>query len=368
MNLNAFMEDGARDIIQTATRYYTKSLRGARYLAHAALALGRAEKKRKRYEDEGIHVPPFLIASIASECNLACEGCYAHAFGSIGSDAVDAELTDGQWRDIFKEASNLGVSFILLAGGEPTLRRGVIEDAATFKDIMFAIFTNGTTIDDSFLAFLDENRNLVPVFSVEGTDEKTDARRGVGVADCVRRAQDHCTERGILWGVSVTVTNENLDEVTDPAHVKGLHDRGCGLLILNEFVPVAKGTGRLALSMDAHNLLMKRMDKINSDKELDALSAIAFPGNEERMGGCLAAGRGFFHISQTGAAEPCPFSPFSVANVSEVGLLGALKSSFFGRIRAIEEKHAGEHMGGCTLFLHKKEVEEAVSLEINEKA
>lgn len=363
MNLNAFMERGASNIVETAARYYTRSARGARYLAHAALAAKRAAKTRVRFEREGVHVPPFLIASIASECNLACEGCYAHAHGAIGAAAKEAELSDEAWRRIFDEAAGIGVSFILLAGGEPTLRRHVIEEAAACKDIIFAIFTNGTTFDDDLLALLDDNRNLVPVFSIEGTDAQTDARRGIGVADHVRAAQALCTERGILWGASVTVTTKNLDEVTEVEFVRDLHERGCGLYICNEFVPVAKGSGRLALFMAEHNRLLERMDAINADPAFNALSAIVFPGNEERMGGCLAAGRGFFHISQAGAAEPCPFSPFSVANVADVGLLGALQSPFFERIQKIEARHANEHMGGCTLFLHKHEVEQAVALE-----
>ena len=79
------------------------------------------------------------------------------------------------------------------------------------------------------------------------------------------------------------------------------------------------------------------------------------------MGGCLAAGRGFFHISQSGGAEPCPFSPFSVANVAEKGLLGVLEDPFFAKVREVEQRHAAEHAGGCTLFLHQSEVREALA-------
>lgn len=83
---------------------------------------------------------------------------------------------------------------------------------------------------------------------------------------------------------------------------------------------------------------------------------MAFPGSEEFMGGCLAAGRGFFHVAQDGAAEPCPFSPYSVANVKDVGLEGALRSSFFSRVQEIEGSHSFEHEGGCALFAHADEV------------
>ncbi len=104
-----------------------------------------------------------------------------------------------------------------------------------------------------------------------------------------------------------------------------------------------------------------RIATMHADDAYRGTMMVAFPGSEEFMGGCLAAGRGFFHIAQDGAAEPCPFSPFSVANVRDVGLKGALRSSFFDRVQAIEGAHASEHTGGCTLFLHEEEVRQALA-------
>lgn len=53
---------------------------------------------------------------------------------------------------------------------------------------------------------------------------------------------------------------------------------------------------------------------------------LSFPGDEKALGGCLASGRGFFHIGSDGSAEPCPLSPFSDSNVAEMGVREALKS------------------------------------------
>jgi len=360
MDLGAFMNAGVEDILRTARHYYTRSLRGTRYLAHATRVMLRAMKTREAHEREGLHVPPFLIASIASECNLDCIGCYAHTFGTIGGEASARELPAEDWNRVFTEAERLGVSFILLAGGEPLLRRDVIDIAAAHPDIIFPVFTNGTLLDDGYRQLFDDHRNLVPLFSIEGTDEQTDTRRGAGVAARVRESMERFSERGMLWGVSITVTTENMDEVTEDAFIRGFHERGCGVIVYNEFVPVQRGTAHLALDLERHDALMARMAELERDTSLDTMTTIAFPGNEELMGGCLAAGRGFFHIAQSGAIEPCPFSPFSVANVMEVGIEGALRSPFFARIREIEAAHADEHMGGCTLFLHENEVRAAL--------
>ena len=82
---------------------------------------------------------------------------------------------------IFQEAEDLGVSFILLAGGEPMLRWDVIESAGKMKNIMFPVFTNGTFMTDKHLGLLEKCRNIVPVISIEGEREETDNRRGAGV-------------------------------------------------------------------------------------------------------------------------------------------------------------------------------------------
>ena len=81
---------------------------------------------------------------------------------------------------------------------------------------------------------------------------------------------------------------------------------------------------------------------------------IAFPGDEKRSGGCLAAGRGFFHINPRGGVEPCPFSPYSDTNLKDVSLREAMDSPLFAGLgQGILDS---EHRGGCVLFEHEEEV------------
>ncbi|MGZ7188506.1 MAG: hypothetical protein ACXVIR_11790, partial [Halobacteriota archaeon] len=39
----------------------------------------RAAQKRQRWQNENLHVPPFLIMSVTNKCNLRCKGCVAFA-------------------------------------------------------------------------------------------------------------------------------------------------------------------------------------------------------------------------------------------------------------------------------------------------
>ena len=83
---------------------------------------------------------------------------------------------------------------------------------------------------------------------------------------------------------------------------------------------------------------------------------IAFPGDEKDSGGCVAAGRGFFHINSHGGAEPCPFSPYSDINVRDSSLREAMNSGLFLALR--ENGHLLEdHVGGCVLYEKRELVE-----------
>jgi MoaA/NifB/PqqE/SkfB family radical SAM enzyme len=83
---------------------------------------------------------------------------------------------------------------------------------------------------------------------------------------------------------------------------------------------------------------------------------LSFPGDEKTSGGCLAAGRGFFHINSHGGAEPCPASPYSDVNVKDVSLIETLNSNLFKSLRD-GDILMDDHDGGCVLFEHKDEVE-----------
>ena len=142
-DIQSYMTRGVERIVSDALRATHRNPRESAYMARFALASRKASKKRMKAEDAGEHIPPFLIASITSRCNLHCAGCYSRCnHATNDSEPVD-QLTGEEWSEIFDEADDLGVSFILLAGGEPMLRYDVIEAASKRTDILFPIFTNG---------------------------------------------------------------------------------------------------------------------------------------------------------------------------------------------------------------------------------
>lgn len=357
MELNSYMDQGIQSIARTVSAFYLNNVKGIKFMASFLPSMARMSVLRKNSEKNGLHIPPFLIASIASQCNLHCAGCYARA-GGICAEHSSEEMTAEDWKQVFDEAQELGVSFILLAGGEPLIKRDIIEIAAEYKDIIFPVFTNAVLINDEYLNLFDEQRNIIPVISIEGSDEQTDLRRGIGVAKKISSVMYDLKNRGILFAVSITVTNKNMHTAVSEEYLNDLGQKGCGVVFYVEYVPAEKGTENLTLSYDDiewMNSETQRLKKVKKD-----MTILSFPGDEEYMDGCLAAARGFFHINPNGGAEPCPFSPFSVMNLKRNSIKDVLQSDFFEKVRYIG-KNAKEHNGGCTLFMHEDEVRNSVA-------
>jgi MoaA/NifB/PqqE/SkfB family radical SAM enzyme len=205
INLEGYLSDSIDNIVKSAVRASLKNPKESLFIAKFAFSSKEAELIRNRNEKAGIHIPPFLICSITDSCNLHCTGCYARANHSRRSGKKEP-LDILEWKRIFQEAEEAGISFILLAGGEPLMRPEVIEAAAEFKKIMFAVFTNGTLFTEKLIHLFDKNRNLLPILSIEGDLEFTDARRGVGIYNTTGDIMHKLLERGIFYGVSITAT------------------------------------------------------------------------------------------------------------------------------------------------------------------
>ncbi len=346
--LETYLTEGVENLISNAIKATLTNPRESAFLGKFALRARRSAEIRRRAEAVGTHIPPFLIASITNACNLHCIGCYARENDICYDGPAVGQMSASEWSRVFREAEGLGVDFVLLAGGEPLLRRDVIEQAASCE-MLFPIFTNGTLLDQEYLGYLNRHRNLMPVLSIEGDLGHTDSRRGEGIYDHVSSVMDLLDGKGILFGASVTVTKENIHEVTSDAFVDGLREKGCRLLLYVEYVPVDPATRDLAPAEAERTYLAQQTRRLRSRSNVSPMLLISFPGDERESGGCLAAGRGFFHIDPSGKAEPCPFSPYSDTDLRSASLLDALRSPLFAGLRegvCLE----GEHIGGCTLF------------------
>lgn len=363
------------------------ALRNPRYIGgFRRLSKAHRITERKRIavlnKDNDTRIPPFLILSLTSRCNLSCQGCFASAVGNrIGPSETDgtcrsSHLTLDQWKDILREASDLGVIGFVLAGGEPFLYPEMLDLCREFNDRLFIVVTNGTAFTDSHYSELKKLGNVVILVSIEGGTELTDGRRGSGVHAETMQALRTLRQKGVLFGISVTITRNNYRYWMQHMHIDALIDQGVRIGAFMEYIPlspppVASGctgyhdTDRAneidTYGMDHHLMLTgeERSEfrrKMLYYRENKNLYIIHSPGDEEKFGGCVSAGRGFAHITPIGDLTPCPVSNIATHNLSRSSLQDALSGRLFREIR--ENEHLLETEGmPCALFAHPREVD-----------
>jgi MoaA/NifB/PqqE/SkfB family radical SAM enzyme len=254
-------------------------------------------------------------------------------------------MSDERLGGLIAEAKELGISFMVIGGGEPLTRPIILDLAGKYPAILFLVFTNGLLIDEAVIKKMSESRNIVPLVSLESYENDTDKRRGAGVYEQVLNAIAKLKEKNIFWGSSLTMTRANFADVTDENFVKRLIETGCKLFMLVEYTPVKEGTEDWVLTSEQRTELLKKRDLFR--KKYPAMF-IALPWDEEEIGGCLSSGRGFIHISAEGNVEPCPFIPYSDTNLKHLSLKDALQSKMLNTIR---ENHGQlEETHGCALW------------------
>jgi radical SAM protein with 4Fe4S-binding SPASM domain len=301
-------------------------------------------KERFRTRHQGMTPPGFLTISPGKACNLACVGCYANS-GTHG-EKLEWATVDRIVREAHDEWGN---RFFVLSGGEPLAwresRKGVLELAEAHPDCFFIMYSNGTLIDDAVARRMGRLGNLSPALSIEGMKARTDARRGEGVFDRIVAAAERLGREGVLFGMSLTATRENSDEILRDEVLETFVDRlGALYAFVFHYMPIGRAvTLDLMMTAEQRLRLYQRTWSLIRDRHL---FVVDFWNGATGSNGCLAAGRpgGYFHINWNGDVSPCVFFPYSPVNVQAVYSRGgslddAWAHPFFASIRRWQREY-----------------------------
>ena len=351
-NLRRAMRVSAADPVRM-TRFFAANpallLTGIRMLIH----MKKSERTRRKHEAEGLIVPPLLLLSITGRCNISCSGCYMKQRTADTAREMDLAAL----RAVVAQADELGISAIVLLGGEPLLRlKDIISLATEFPVVLFPLFTNGLLIDREVTRMIAGCPNIIPFISFEGFRIETDTRRGSGVYDRLLLSCSFLSERVPFFGCTVTVTQENTDVVLSDEFIRTILGTGARALAFIQYVPTEPGTAGLVPTPEQRRKIQESQAAFNRTYPAFFMAA---PGDVEMFGGCLAAGRGFVHVSPSGDLEPCTMVPCSDANLRHVPLREALRSRFLETIRRSHRNLRPD--GHCALRTNREWVLEMLS-------
>lgn len=283
------------------------------------LAWDKQEKAREKYQ---CNIPWAILLDPTSACNLHCTGCWAADYGhalNLSYDDIDS---------IIRQGKELGTYIYIYTGGEPLVRKGdLIKLCDAHPDCAFLCFTNATLIDEEFVEEIARVKNFVPIISAEGDEEATDSRRGKGTYKKIDRGMDLLRARGLAFGVSICFTSENAASVCTEEYYDWLIGKGALFAWIFTYMPVGADSPASLMPTPEQREHLYRFNKEMRQKK--PLLTLDFQNDGEFVGGCIAGGRRYLHISAAGDVEPCVFIHYSNVNIHDVSLLDALRSPIF---------------------------------------
>ena len=279
-------------------------------------------KNRERYQ---CNIPWLILFDPTSACNMHCKGCWSGTYG----DKYDLSFADMD--KIVTEGYALGIHLYMLTGGEPMVKKKeILRLAEKHRDIVLAFYTNSTLIDRTFCEEAVRLGNLLPLLSIEGTEETNDSRRGDGHYSAVMKAMDLLKEYGLVFGTSICYTRANIEAVTDLDFIRMLSDKGARFGFYFHYMPVgSRAVVDLIPTVDQRKNIIHRIRYIRSSECDIEFYPMDFQNDGEYVGGCIAGGRNYFHINSAGDAEPCVFINYSNANIHDSSILEILQSPLF---------------------------------------
>jgi len=300
--------------------------------------------KRERLRQQGLAAPQAYLISPTMRCNLRCPGCYAGNYSQ--NDDLEFEVIDR----ILSEGEELGMFWVTILGGEPFVRQDLYQAYKRHKDVFFQVFTNGTLIDKEAARELAEAGNVLVIFSVEGFEKETEARRGKGVFQKIMQGMDNLREIGVPFGFSVMVTRQNVDTIISDEFNDMLMEKGCLIGWHFLYIPVGRTPYTSLMPTAEQRELMRRMgaQRIRNEKPI---FIVDFWNDAPFVGGCIAGGRNYFHINAHGDVEPCIFVHLAVDNIKQKSLKEVINSPYFRAIRA-RQPYSDNLLRPCMIIDH----------------
>ncbi|SFD83629.1 pyrroloquinoline quinone biosynthesis protein PqqE [Roseivivax sediminis] len=114
-----------------------------------------------------VRPPIAMLAELTHRCPLSCPYCS----NPVELARVDSELSTETWKDVFRQAADLGVLQLHLSGGEPASRRDLEDLVCAARDagLYTNLITSGIGLSEKRLRALDEAGLDHVQLSLQGT-------------------------------------------------------------------------------------------------------------------------------------------------------------------------------------------------------
>lgn len=263
------------------------------------------------------------ILAVTRRCPYRCLHCYElHNLAEV--DTVPVEL----WKELIAQLQQVGVSVIVLSGGEPMMR---FEDLLQmlrsgnkgFSD--FHIHTTGHEVTADRVQALKEAGLVAAGIGLDDYDRRRQAefRRSENVFDAAVNAIRLFSEAGLFTYVNMCLTRPMMTLKNLRRFYDFISEQGAAALQLLEPIPCGAyaGAGKEQLCSEADRSILTEFfleTHRGRWRRSPAVYYNAFLEAPERLG-CMMGGLSHLQIDSLGNVKPCAFLPVSFGNAFNEG-------------------------------------------------
>ncbi|HEY3309009.1 MAG TPA: GeoRSP system radical SAM/SPASM protein [Desulfuromonadaceae bacterium] len=307
-----------------------------------------------------IKAPLTINWALNNSCNFACRHCYSRIEQSD-------ELDGATLRDCFEKVARLGVMAVNFGGGEPLLRKDLMDLATHAVNLKMRVSmnSNGYLLDRSTAQDLYEAGFASVGISLDSHDSKIhDQFRGVaGSHERALAALGHLKQAGIKTSLSTVICTINQDSLNELIAMALQH--GVSRLNLHNFKCAGHGLANrdeLDLSPAEWQAFYRRaMTAKQSFSGLElsfddpVIASLGFPTESTLVKGSVC-GKLSLAIKSNGDITPCGFIPVVIGNIVKDDL-GEIwrKAPLLIKMRHKEPSgkcgscdHYSDCLGGCS--------------------
>lgn len=266
---------------------------------------------------QDLRVPGFIIATLNEENMFKVKLYDANEAIKDGPE----KLSVGEWGNIFRQAIELGVPIVFLAGVDLLREKEIIKECTKYPEVIFPIITKALAINEEWIEFFHENRNIIPIIPIEGNEQVIyNISIGLGV-NRFNMILDLLSLKKLSYAISLILNRENFELFLSADYIKEYYDKGCRNFIFNNF-KTTRFSRKLGLTKVQINEIEKRLNTLRH--EFNGIF-IHMPDKEEAFVESIYEGNGFIHINPDGGIDRYPFVKYPVISLKDTTLENALK-------------------------------------------
>jgi len=252
--------------------------------------------------------PLGLLAELTHRCPLQCPYCS----NPLEMDRADAELTTAEWRDVMRQAGELGILQLHLSGGEPAVRQDLEEilEAAVQAGLYTNLITSGVTLTRERLASLAKLGLDHVQISIQDTDPANAERISgyKGGAGKKREVARWVKEFGLPLTINVVVHRHNIENL--PALIDYAVEVGAGRIEIAHTQYYAWALRNFAALIPTREQFYASVRTTNEAKErlkgILVFDVVAHDHYAVRPKPCMGGwGRNFIVVTPSGKVLPC---------------------------------------------------------------